>query len=133
MKFNYKRYGPDILRPVIEIKVSANSESFKYHVLVDSGADICLFHSEVGEAIGLDIKKGKPNIVTGVGGKSSEYFLHKITIEVGGWPYEIEVGFLPNIGGRSAPYGIVGQQGFFEFFKVIFDRKDEAIELRRKE
>ena len=75
-----------------------------------------LFHSEVAQYLGIDVQKGKKGLVTGVGGKSSEYFLHKVFIEVGGWKHEIEVGFIPDIGGRSAPYGIVGQKGFFEKF-----------------
>ena len=132
MKFKYKKYGPEVLRPVIEIKVKSGDKAFGYHVLVDSGADICLFHAEVGEALGIDIKKGKREIVTGVGGKSSEYFLHKLEIEVGGWSYEIPVGFLPDIGTRSILYGIVGQKGFFENFKVSFDLPKEEIEIIKK-
>jgi hypothetical protein len=132
MKFSYKRYGINILRPVIEIKVKSNSQSIKYHVLVDSGADICLFHAEVAEALGLDLTKSKKDIVTGVGGKSSEYFMHSIKVEVGGWENTITAGFLPTIGGRSAPYGIVGQKGFFENFVVKFDLAKEEIELKPK-
>ena len=130
MKFNYKYYGSGVLRPVIEIKVKSNSNSLKYHVLVDSGADMSLFHAEVAEALGIDINKGRKGLVTGIGGKSSEYFLHKINIEVGGWEQQINVGFLPTIGGRSAPYGIVGQKGFFENFVVKFDLNKEEIELK---
>lgn len=130
MKFNYKRYGPDVVRPVIEIKVKSNSNTLKYHVLVDSGADMSLFHAEVAEALGVDLSKGKKGVVTGVGGKSSEYFMHTLSIEVGGWNYDINVGFLPTIGGRSAPYGIVGQKGFFENFVVKFDLLKEEIELK---
>ena len=132
MKFNYKRYGPDVLRPVIEIKVKSNSNVFKYHVLVDSGADMSLFHSEVADALGIDLTKGKKGLVTGVGGKSSEYFLHKVLVEVGGWEHGMEIGFIPTIGGRSAPYGIVGQKGFFENFIVKFDLPKEEIELKPK-
>jgi hypothetical protein len=133
MKFKYAKYNGQVLRPVVPIKVKNKNLEIGYQVLVDSGADFCLFHAEIGEAIGLDIKKGKKGIVTGVGGKSSEYFLHKVTLEVGGWPYEIEAGFLPEIGTRSIPYGLVGQIGFFEHFKVIFDRQSEEIELKPKD
>ena len=83
MKFKYKRYG-SVLRPVIEITLKNKTNSVRYEVLVDSGADLCLFDEEIGEAIGIDIKKGKPQEVFGVGGKTSIYYLHPITIEVGG-------------------------------------------------
>ena len=133
MKFKYKKYGQNTLRPVIDLKVKFANKEIRYHALVDSGADFCLFHAEVAEVLGINVNKGKKGIVTGVGGKSSQYFIHKVTVEIGGWDYIINVGFLPTIGGRSAPYGIVGQDGFFKHFKVIFDRSNEEIELKNKQ
>lgn len=131
MKFTYAYYGKTS-RPVIPIKLRSGDKEIGYHVLVDSGADVCLFHAEIGETIGIDITKGAKREVFGVGGKASIYYLHKVVIEVGGWEYEIEAGFLPNVGGRMVPYGIVGQTGFFEFFKVIFDKKSDEVELRKR-
>jgi len=130
MKYKYKRYGQETLRPVIEIKVKSSDRALKYHALVDSGADISIFHAEVADYLGINLSKGKKDIVTGVGGKSSEFFLHKVVVEVGGWEHEIEVGFLPVIGGRSVTYGILGQKGFFENFVVKFDYKKGEIELK---
>jgi len=132
MKFKYTYYGKTA-RPVIPIKLKNKDLEIGYHVLIDSGADICLFHSEVGEAIGIDITKGIKKEVFGVGGKASVYYVHKVVIEVGGWEYKIEAGFLPHIATRIVPYGIVGQIGFFEFFKVIFDKEYDEIELKRKD
>jgi len=131
MKFRYAKYG-QTLRPVIPIKLKNGGEEIGYHVLVDSGADMCLFDAEIGEAIGIDIKKGQMRQVFGIGGKASIYYWHKVTIEVGGWEYKIAAGFMPGGNGRVAPYGVVGQLGFFEFFKVIFDRTKEEIEIKRK-
>ena len=131
MKFNYQKYG-SALRPVIEIKLKSNKNSFLYEALVDSGADICLFHSEVGEALGLDVTKGKRCEAFGVGGKASLYYLHTIEIEVGGWIHKAEVGFMPDVAGRVISYGLVGQKGFFENFIVKFDLPKEEIELKPK-
>ena len=132
MKFKYKQYGPTTIRPVIEIKLKSNSESLRYEVLVDSGADLCVFNSEIGEAIGIDVKKGKPREVFGVGGKASVYYLHPVKIDVGGWEYEIQADFMSDVAGRAVPYGIVGQKGFFENFVVRFDMKKEEIELKAR-
>ncbi|MEK7066047.1 MAG: aspartyl protease family protein, partial [Patescibacteria group bacterium] len=130
-KFNYARYN-GTNRPIVPIKLKNSGQEIGYHVLVDSGADICLFHAEIGEAIGIDITKGEKREVFGVGGKASIYYLHKVTLEVGGWEYKVEAGFLPTVGTRIVPYGIVGQIGFFEFFKVIFDQQAGEIELKKK-
>ena len=132
MKFNYKKYYGQVLRPVIPIKLSNKDLEIGYEVLVDSGADLCIFDAQIGEIIGIDIKKGKPKEVFGVGGKASLYYLHKVTIEVGGYPYKIEAGFMPNVAGNVMPYGLVGQKGFFDIFVVKFDLLKERVELTQR-
>ncbi|MFH1473170.1 MAG: aspartyl protease family protein [bacterium] len=133
MKFRYKKFG-NILRPVIPIKVfsKSNPEGFGYEVLVDSGADLCIFHAEIGEALGIKIKTGKPQEVFGVGGKVSLYYLHKISISVGGWAYNIDVGFMPNVSGNVMQYGLVGQKGFFDKYIVKFDLVKSEVELKER-
>ena len=131
MKFRYKKYG-GVSRPVIEIRVGSKNLSIRYEVLVDSGADICLFDEEVGKAVGIDVSRGKPHEVLGVGGKFSIYYVHPISIEVGGWTHEIEAGFMPDVAGHVMPYGIVGQRGFFDHFVVKFDLLKEEIEIKSR-
>jgi len=131
MKFNYKTYG-SISRPVIEIILKNGENSIRYEVLVDSGADLCIFDAEIGEALGIDVQKGQKKEVFGVGGKTSIFFLHKVDIEVGGWVYKIEAGFMPDVAGRVMPYGLVGQKGFFENFIVKFDLLKEEVDLKTR-
>ena len=131
MKFRYAKYG-QTFRPVIPIKLKNKGQEIGYHILVDSGADLCIFDAEIGEAIGINVKSGAPREVFGVGGKSSFYYLHNVSIDVGGWEYHIEAGFMPNVAGHVMPYGVVGQKGFFEHFKAIFEQVNEEIKLRRK-
>ncbi len=103
MKFRYKKYG-QVLRPVIEIRVRGKKdESVRYEVLVDSGADLCLFDAEIGEAVGIKVADGKPREV-----------------------------FMPQVAGRAMPYGLVGQRGFFDAFVVKFDLHKEEVELKQR-
>src|SRR3989338_10504396 len=131
MKFRYKRYG-DTLRPVIPIKLINGKGEIGYEVLVDSGADLCIFSEAIGEAIGIDVRKGKQKEVFGIGGKASVFFVPSVEIEVGGWPYKIEAGFMPDVAGRVMSYGVVGQVGFFEHFTVKFDLFKEELEVKRR-
>lgn len=130
MKFRYKKFGR-FLRPVIPIKIKNRGLSVNYEVLVDSGADICIFDAEIGELIGIDIKKGRRDVVGGIAGQTADYFIHRIEIEVGGWPYKIEAGFLPMVA-DGFNYGVLGQQGFFDTFIVKFDLLKEEIELKER-
>jgi len=130
MKFKYKKYAPGVLRPVIPIEILHKDVAVPYEVLVDSGADICIFDAQIAEILGIDLKNGKEQKVSGLTGISEAYYLHPVTISVGGWEYRVEVGFLPNTG--KFGYGVVGQKGFFDIFIVKFDLIKEEIELKQR-
>lgn len=127
MKFKYKKYGPDIFRPVIQIEVSLNSISIPYEVLVDSGADICIFDEDVAQILGINIIKGIRHEVIGVTGIPQYYYLHRVDVIVGGIKYQTEVGFMKL---SNQVFGIVGQRGFFSKFIVKFDLNKKEIELK---
>ena len=131
MKFKYKRYGNGkYLRPVIPIVLENGGNKIGYEVLVDSGADFCIFDAQIGEAIGIDVLRGAPKEVFGIGGKAAIYYMHRVTITIGAISYEIEAGFMPSVGGRVAQYGVVGQKGFFDAFIVQFDFAAEEVALK---
>ncbi len=129
MKFKYKKIN-GILRPIIPIEISFDNKSIKYEVLVDSGADNNIFDAEIGEILNIDIEKGEREDVGGITGVIQPYYKHLVTINVGGWSYETEVGFLRNI--AHLGYGVVGQRGFFDIFIVKFDLLKEYIELKER-
>ena len=129
MKFGYARYG-SVLRPVIPITLRHNNKEIVYQVLVDSGADMCLFDEEIGNALGIPIRQGTMKPVFGVGGKSSVYYVHRVEVGVAGEFKEIEAGFMPNVAGSVMPYGLVGQKGFFDRFIVKFDLLKGEVELK---
>lgn len=129
MKFRYKRFSPQIIRPVIPIKVGSKSKTASYAVLVDSGADICLFDSQIAEILGIEMLNGEVKLVEGVAGQTTEFYLHSVTIEVGGHRYRTEVGFLPEVT-DGFHYGVVGQYGFFDHFTITFETEQEQVELK---
>lgn len=102
----------------------------RYEVLVDSGADVNIFDAEIGEILKINIEEGEKRRVGGITGVKQEYFLHQIKINVGGWLYKTEAGFLKDM--AHLGYGVVGQQGFFDIFIVKFDLLKEYIELKER-
>ena len=133
MKFRYKKIAQKILRPVIPISVAyKKGKPVKYFALLDSGADRCYFASEIASVIGIpNYKLGRREDVSGINGKSDAYF-HKVTITIGGWPYEVEVGFMEKSSLTMLGYGVLGHRPLFEFFSIKFDFQKEEIELREK-
>lgn len=133
MKFRYKKIALKTLRPVIPISVSyKKGRPVKYFALVDSGADRCYFAAEIAPLVGIvDYKIGRKDKVGGINGESDAYF-HTVTVSVGGWPYEMEVGFMEKSSLTLLGYGVFGHRPFFEFFSVKFDFEKEEVELKEK-
>lgn len=119
-----------VFRPVIDIRLLWNSQSAQYRVLIDSGADYCVFHSEIADVLGIPLKKGKKMTFYGTGGTPQIAYFHNIQIEIGGWPMDLYCGFSSDM--ESLPYGLLGQTGFFDKFKIEFDYTNKRIELKPK-
>ncbi|MDP3052097.1 MAG: hypothetical protein Q8N42_01170 [bacterium] len=131
MQFYYKKFrladGNEIQKPIIPIGLLFNGKSIKYEALVDSGADFNIFNAEIGEILGIDICSGEKMEFGGIAGNPFEVYLHNLTLEIGGWCYEIVAGFSYKI----SPYGfgILGQKGFFNLFRVKFLYSKGIIEV----
>lgn len=139
MDFKYRRFPVDpnnnpfpskkhALRPVIQITLENGRSSFGYFVLVDSGADYCIFHAKIGELLGLDIKQGKPLTFYGTSGEPQKAYFHEITFKIGGNEHKCDIGFSYDM--EKLAYGILGQHGFFDKWVVKFEYNKENIELK---
>ena len=64
-----------VSRPVVPIALINGSQRIRNLALIDSGADYCIFHAEIGEQIGIDIDSGKRLSFFGTGGQEQSAFL----------------------------------------------------------
>lgn len=142
MKFPYKKLRvispPDflrglsyLLRPIIPVVLHYKGKSIGYEALIDSGADFCLFHADLAEYLGIPLQESNKQSFGGITGQKAAVYMHLIDLSVGGHRFSsIPVGFSHEIAPHG--HGILGQHGFFDLFKVIFDLEKEQIELRPK-
>ncbi|MDO8487623.1 MAG: hypothetical protein Q7S45_04975 [Candidatus Curtissbacteria bacterium] len=95
--------------------------------LIDSGADRNLFPAEVGEVLGLNVKKGKEYVTTGIGNHQIITYRH-LGIELffdQGFHFRTEVDFSYDMSTL-----LLGGIGFFDRFKkVILQKEAEIVEL----
>ena len=147
MKFNFLKYPArpcqafpsrhSCCRPAINIHLLnlAQTESVQYYVLLDTGADYNLFHADLAALIGIDYKAGKEETMFGIEGEGIKCYFQDIIIEIGGWKYKAYSAFTDFEGKKQMdkmPYGILGQIGFFEYFKTTFDYEKQEIEIKEK-
>jgi hypothetical protein len=125
--FPYKRYSDAFTRPVIPVRVAAADRWIDYEVLVDSGADICIFDVELAEDLGLDLHTGHPAIITGATGSPQDVFIHPVELSIAHHTFGARVAFMPT----ANPYGLAGQRGFFSQLRITFDQPGGQVELQR--
>jgi len=95
--------------------------------LVDSGADVCLFHSDIGRMLGIEIEAAPELAFQGVSGAKEVAYLHRVDLVVRGLSaITVDVGFTHSM---AVGTGLLGQHGFFEQFQINFDLSQEFFEV----
>lgn len=126
ISFNFKEensaFFGRIYRPVAEVFFKHNKLNIwqSVEMLVDTGADYTLLPRFLAEQLGISLTRDCRSFETsGVGGKSKVFlFKKKVIIKLGGLERKIPLGFLAN--DYIPP--LLGRQGFFETFKVTFEK-----------
>lgn len=122
----------DILMvPVIPVGLRYQGKSVGVLALVDSGADLCLFHSSIGRALGIDVESGEKILLKTLSPDGVPTYLHTVHLFLKGEPgIDVEMGFLER--DLIADGGLLGQQGFFDHFDVRFQRWQNSIHIHRR-
>jgi hypothetical protein len=136
MTFEYLKYNnpadpnaPALRLPVIPILLTYKNKQQSILALIDSGADVCVFHSSIGKTLGIDVSSGRPETLGGISGTGHEItaYFHLVRLTVAGLnSIDLEVGFTDSDGIYS---GLLGQQGFFDEYEVRFLRFKDQIEI----
>lgn len=118
----------EVYIPVVPVRISYGHQLGRvFYALVDSGAERNLFPAELGEILGVKIKKGNPQDIIGIGKVQIKGFTHKIKLYVGSEGFNADVDLSYE---QQVP--LLGRNGFFNLFKrVVFKENDKILELER--
>ena len=114
-------------RPYLIVRLTHGSKHKDVIALVDSGADLCLFHTDIGRLIGIDVESGQRLVFQGVSGAGAAAYLHRVDVTVRGVSStSVEVGFTDSM---AVGTGLLGQHGFFENFVVAFRMLEKTFDV----
>lgn len=118
-----------IYKPYISIRVgnpkSRQISKFPMQCLIDSGADSNLLPAVLGEVAGINILKGEPKIINGIGNSEIKAYRHFIKIYLGTTSFNTVADF-----SYEQKVALLGRDGFFDIFKsVSFYEKLKTFEL----
>lgn len=133
MKFPYFKlpsFDPKLkwtARPYIPISLIGPNGTWEGYGLIDSGADRSLFNTQIAEKIGLDLNEVITEDFGGIEGGVIKAKLHRVRLQVIGMGDEIEIiaGFVSSSGVAV----ILGQDGFFDEFRIKFEKDHGVIEI----
>ncbi|RLG89225.1 MAG: hypothetical protein DRO16_04280 [Thermoprotei archaeon] len=115
--------------PIIPVVIEGREKAI-VHALVDSGATISLFHINIAEDIGIDLKDAEQIYLAGIGGYVKAYIKRRVKIsveELGSTT--IPIAFTEYI---ASDVTILGRQGFFESFEITFREWERKLIVRAR-
>jgi len=133
MKFKYTTTmtsdtkGRLVRRPLIELNILGGDKLVKAFGLIDSGADTTLMNIEYAKRAGIILDLEKTKLYLGISGPSTPCYLSVVPIKVKYFddPIDVSVGFIDS----PAVDILLGQEDFFERFKIKFEKDHNTFEL----
>lgn len=115
--------------PLLQVFIRHGINMRPVLALVDSGSSDCVFSASFGEVLGIDVQAGRPHQFHGFDLNAVRGFVHKVQLQVTGFDHWIEIDavFI-----ESEVLPILGQQGFFESYQVVFERFKRQFEINSK-
>lgn len=134
MKFDYTaqytEYGISFM-PLVSVEFSYPSDRRKkkeVFSLVDSGAAKTLINAQYADELGIHLESGKQIMFQGIKGPPVVGYEHILMIRLKHDPqheFSIPCYFMRDL----ATSALLGQQGFFENYKVLFECYQKTFEL----
>lgn len=111
--------------PIIPVIFHHQGKLIDTAALVDSGATISIFKSDVANHLGLIIEAGQKIFLGGVGGRIKGY-IHKLEIETAGKRFFCPIVFSYEY---LVSYSLLGREVFFNKFRIIFEEQKNYLRL----
>lgn len=111
--------GRSIWRPLLPVTLQNEGTQVLCNALVDSGSDHCVFPGSFMQILGLDRSKASIDVTSGVGSQDTPTHFFALTIQTGPLQISSSVGFTAGL--DYLGFGLLGQNGFFDKFKISFD------------
>jgi hypothetical protein len=116
------------IRPYISVSLHSKNGSIpSLLALVDSGADFCMVDGALASVLDLDLSLLQQIELSGINGSAVGYVAH---LEIGVNDHFIPAPVVFSFDFSPVGFGgIIGQVGFFDAFKVQFDRAHREVHL----
>ena len=121
--------GNGVYKPLVQVRLSypkTHKVTDSIWALIDSGADVCFCQKDIGIWLGINFKNKKDVSFKAANKQEFTAVNEILNIHVSGKRYNCTFYFASEL---AYPI-ILGQNGFFNHFKVSFDLRNKEIEMK---
>jgi hypothetical protein len=130
MIVRYLRYKIDTYverLPIVAVRIVCNRKSQTVMALLDSGADISIFNTEIAGLLDIDPAAGKPYSLRGLVGDSCFASVHQVSLRIENLPSIDTIAAFSQT--EDPELAILGQRGVLDNFQIRFRRFNDEIEI----
>lgn len=124
--FPYYKNPDGIYFPIIPLQLIFQKKNLDTSALIDSGATISIFRTDVAAYLGIPVEKGKEIFLGGVGGRIKGY-IHKLEMRIANKSFLCPIVFSHEY---LVSFNLLGRSDFFETYIITFAERSKSITLK---
>lgn len=123
--FPYYKNPEGLYFPIVPLRLSYQTMSIDSSALIDSGATISIFRTDVAEYLRIIVGKGEEIYLGGVGGRIKGY-IHMLDVEIANKKFRCPVVFSYEY---LVSFNLLGRAEFFTKYRIIFEESKNFLKL----
>ncbi len=124
--FPYYKNPDGAYFPIIPLQLRSQKKNLDSSALIDSGATISIFRTDVAEYLGIPIQKGKEIFLGGVGGRIKGY-IHTLEMKIANEAFHCPIVFSFEY---LVSFNLLGRNAFFKKYTIMFEERRKRITLQ---
>ncbi|MBI4342115.1 MAG: hypothetical protein HY599_01965 [Candidatus Omnitrophica bacterium] len=130
LEFPYLKDAQGRHAPIVYLQVWTGNRWLYLQAYVDSGASWSVFHVDVAQLLGINLKKAKRRYVTLGNGSVLPIYLQHIRVRFAGMEFLAPAGFSDAL---RMGFNLMGRSGFFDRFLMCFNDRARVLTVSRIE
>src|SRR3990167_2403020 len=128
VEFPYMKDAHGHYAPIVYLQVWTGNRWLYLQAYVDSGASWSVFHLDVAQLLGINLKRAKRRYVTLGNGSVLPIYLESLRVRFAGAEFTVPAGFSDAL---RMGFNLMGRAGFFTKFAVCFNDRARMLTVTR--
>ena len=128
VEFPYLKDAQGRYAPLVYLQAWTGNRWLYLQAYVDSGASWSVFHMDVAQLLGINLKRAKRRYVTLGNGSVLPIYLQRVKVRFAGAEFLVPAGFSDAL---RMGFNLMGRAGFFTRFAMSFNDRARVLTVTR--